>query len=159
MGLLTTGEITKLKIDSYTNPSFSPSSKKGDSFVVMLNPETITRNITLNYQDHKNTSGDRQGVYVGTNPELFSISILLDSSGVVRDASLINIAVTNPFDSSGPQEVSPQVKRLLERCCIVDGEEHRPLFVMITYGDEAGFFKGALQSYNCLLYTSDAADE
>ena len=107
MGILTTGEVTKLKIDSYTDPSFSPSKKKGDTFVVMVNPETITRNKTLNYQDHKNTSGDKQGVYVGTNPEDFSITILLDSTGVIRDASLINIAVTNPFGDSQSQEVRP----------------------------------------------------
>lgn len=145
MGLFDTGQVTKLILESFTDAAFQ--NKKGEPFTVMVNPESITRNKTLNYHEVSNTTADKAGVFVGTAPEDYSISILLDSTGVIKDAKLLNVAITNPFDSSPPEEVSEKVNQLLTTCCYIDGEEHRPLFVKITYGDEAGFFKGALKSY------------
>ena len=53
MGLFDTGQVTKLILESFTDAAFQ--NKKGEPFTVMVNPESITRNKTLNYHEVSNT--------------------------------------------------------------------------------------------------------
>src|SRR2546425_9970766 len=97
MAFFEMGKIEKLYIEAYEDDRFQNKAPGTDKFVVQVNPESITRKFALEYFDQQNPSTGQNAKYYRTRPEEFKIDILLDATGVVVDAGLMNIAVPNPF--------------------------------------------------------------
>jgi hypothetical protein len=150
------GQIQKLKIYAYRDSTF-PQGEEVSTFEVQVNPESIKRTMRLRYSDVVNPGEGQQAVYFNTEPEEFNIDILLDATGVVKDAGLINIAVVNPLGGDNDNDITAQVTSLKNTFYYIDGEFHRPYFVKVYYGTEDLSFQGVLTSFDIeyKLFTPD----
>lgn len=155
------GEVTKMYIEAFKDNLFSDTGKvtvdDESRFTVMVNPESISRKVVINYADGNSLNTDQGGKYTSTNPEELNISFLLDTTGVIKDAGLISLAITNPFSNEQADDVSVLVVKLYRFCCEIDGEVHRPHFVKICWGSDSGLFKGVVTSFdiNYKLFRND----
>ena len=150
------GQIQKLKIYAYRDSTF-PQGGEVSTFEVQVNPESIKRRMSLKYSDAVNPGEGQQAVYFNTDPEEFTIDILLDSTGVVKDAGLLNIAVPSLFSGNEGADITTQVTNLKNTFYYIDGEFHRPYFIKIFYGTEDLTFQGVLTSLEIdyKLFTPD----
>ena len=139
-----TGKITKMKLYAYADNTFTGTPV--GTFEAMVNPETLSRTYTANFADDGNLMTDQTGRFTGMTPEDFSFSLLLDSSGVIRDGDLLNIPITNPFESGEPEDVTDKLNALLALFYNVNDSDHRPMYVKVIWGDEAGLMKGVVKS-------------
>jgi hypothetical protein len=151
------GQIQKLKIHAYSDSTY-PAGQEVATFEVQVNPETITRKMSVTYAEDSNPGEGQQAIYFNTNPEEFRIDILLDATGVVKDAGLLNIAVANPFAALGDEnDITRKVTDLKNCLYYVAGDTHRPYFVKIFYGTDDLTFQGAMTSLDIdyKLFTPD----
>src|ERR1044072_1769569 len=140
------GEIQKLVIYAYDDSTYSDDRKVAE-FKVQVNPENIHRKMSIDYAHQDHAGEGQQAAYYRTNPEDFTIDILLDATGVVKDAGLLNIAIANPFASLGEEnDITEQVNNLKHCLYEVSGDFHRPYFLKVFYGTEDITFKGVLSS-------------
>lgn len=108
------------------------------SFVAMLNPSTLKRGYTINYDSARAVGNDAQEQKFGSaGDETLNFDLLLDGTGVVSPGSM-------------PAAVEDQVELLRAIVYKYDGDDHQPHVVRIQWG---GFiFYGRLQSLS-LDYT------
>ena len=146
------GQLVKMYIEAYPNNSFDTNEKimvdDKNRFNLMVNPETIKRKTSINYADNSNLNTDQGGRQVSNNAEDFNISILLDTTGVIKDAELISFAITNPFSNEEIDDVSKLVVQLFRFCCEIDGDTHRSHFIKICWGSDSGLFKGVVKNFD-----------
>lgn len=135
------GKLDKMKLQAYADEAFS--DKKGDAFTVLVNPESYT----IKYRvDHTESQG--QGT---SHPQLHFNKILaqdihfdfiFDSTGVVADASILNIGLINPFAETA--NVIDQIEQFKQLMLYYQSETHRPNFVALQWGTL--LFKGQMTS-------------
>lgn len=135
------GKLEKMKLQAYTDENFS--DKKGAPFEVLINPESYS----IKYRvEHNETQG--QGT---SHPQLHFTKILaqdihfdfvFDSSGVVKEASLLSIGIPNPFAET--PTIIDQIELFKQLMFVYQSETHRPNFVGLNWGTL--LFKGQLTS-------------
>jgi hypothetical protein len=146
------GELKKMFLKAYTSnsPDRKPVTVRGkDRFSFQVNPETIKRSYSVAYANECNQAAgitSQPGTFHHINPESFQVDILFDSSGVIKSESLLNLPVVNPFGDEQPEDVTEQVESLMGFCYSYQSDIHRPYFIMLCWGDEAGFFFGVVKS-------------
>lgn len=133
------GKLDKMKLQAYADEAFS--EKKGDAFTVLVNPESYT----IKYRvDHTESQG--QGT---SHPQLHFNKILaqdihfdfiFDSTGVVADASILNIGIINPFAETA--NIIDQIEQFKQLMLYYQSETHRPNFVALQWGTL--LFKGQM---------------
>ena len=146
--MLEMGKIEKLWIESFLDneAGSQPRNIEGKTkFYALVNPENFTRKYAIEYVDQNVPNTTQQAKYFRTKPEEFKLDLLIDGTGVVKDAGIINIGIANPFEDSD-NDVTARIELLKKFCYSYEGEIHRPCYIKICWGTTDGLFKGILTS-------------
>ena len=133
--------LIQMKLAGFSDEKYN-SKVSDDDFTVMMNPESITwdRSVAYNEKSAINNSKPELGYYK-TNPDTLSFELILDGTGVVDAANI---------------DVADNIHRLSNIVFNYQGEIHRPNFVKIYWGKQLQF-KGVLTHFNTAytLFKSD----
>jgi len=145
------GELAKMTLRAYaSNKQTQPITVRSkDSFVFQVNPENFKRSYSVQYANECNRAPgntSQPGTFNHTGPELFQVDILFDASGVIKSESILSPVVVNPFASEEPEDVTEQIETLMDFCYKYESGIHRPYYIMLCWGDKAGFFFGVVKS-------------
>lgn len=137
-GDLTSAE--KLYVEPYLDAAFSRKAP-GEKFSALINPSTYTCKYEYDYDDTQ--AAGKSSVKMRFNkikPQKFTFDFLFDSTGVVKNASMLNISVANPF--AQPVSVAEQIEDFKKNIIEFKGDIHRPYYLKIHWGTL--LFKGVL---------------
>lgn len=139
------GHLEKMYILAYSRDDYSEASKVG-KFTAQVNPESYKISYRVEYCDAQAPGTSAVNLRFGkTPPQEFSFDFLFDSTGVIKDASLISLAIPNPFDSgSGNGDVTAQLESFKHTVLNYQGDIHRPYFLKLHWGTLS--FKGVMTS-------------
>lgn len=156
MAFFESGKIEKLFIEAYLDAKFENKVPGTTKFTLQINPETLSRKFAIDYGKQENPSNGQNATYFRTRPEEFRFDVVLDATGVVKDAGLLNIAIANPF-ATQDNDLTSQIEEFKKYCYNIAGDTHRPYFIKVFYGSTDAFFQGALQSVDIdyKLYTPE----
>jgi len=137
-GDLTSAE--KLYIEPYADAAFTQKVPDG-KFSALINPATYTCKYEFEYDDTQ--ASGKSSVQLKFNkikPQKFTFDFLFDGTGVVKNASVLNLSVTNPF--AKPSSVAEQIEEFKRKIIEFKGDKHRPYYLKIHWGTL--LFKGVL---------------
>jgi hypothetical protein len=136
------GKIDKLKIWAYKDAEMT-RPVAGGPFIALINPETYSHKHKVEFCETQapGTSGVALK-YNKTTPQEYSFDFLFDATGVFKGASVLDFAVTNPFESG--KDVSVQIEEFKKKVFDYNGDVHRPNYLMIIWGSL--LIKGVLTS-------------
>mmetsp|Transcript_29731 Transcript_29731/g.39536 ORF Transcript_29731/g.39536 Transcript_29731/m.39536 type:complete len:233 (+) Transcript_29731:4534-5232(+) len=142
----TTGELVKLKIQGFTDTTFSESIPDA-LYETYVNPEkySIGKKVEYYHQEAPGTSAESPKFGRIISPDI-TIPLLFDRTGVI----------SNPRKNfSGINSIKEEIERLEEVVYKFDGKEHKPRHVQIIWGDLD--FKGVLTdlNYEYKIFDSD----
>lgn len=130
--LINKGKIEKMIIYAYKETSYADKDKVG-SFSVLINPENYTHKFKTEYCETQGAGSTGVAMkYSKMLPQEISFDFLFDGTGVVKDASLVSIAIPNPFDES--KDVNNQIDTFKKTVSDFQGDVHRPYFLKIVWG-------------------------
>lgn len=135
------GKIEKLYIQPYSDPEYN--DPKGDKLEALINPETYTYKYKIDFCETQ--APGTSGVALKFNklpPQEFNFDFLFDGTGVFKGASVLDLAVANPFAS--PVNVAQQIEDFKHKVFEYQSEKHRPNYLKIVWGTL--LFKGVLIS-------------
>ncbi len=107
--MLEMGKIEKLWIESFLDNEAGSQPRNIDGktkFYALVNLENFTRKYAIEYVDQNIPNTTQQAKYYRTSPR-FKLDLLIDGTGVVKDAGIINIGITNPFEDSDNDVTAP----------------------------------------------------
>lgn len=121
-----------ITITGYTDEEFQ-DAVEGQPYEAMLNPESITWNRGVNYEEEQtpNSSSPSQR-YESTPSDTLNFDIVIDCTGVV-DSTRTNM--------------DTELTALENICYTYNGSIHRPNYVRVQWGENF-VFKGVLTSFN-----------
>lgn len=127
------GRHDKVTIYGYNNIDLSESSRRGDPFVAMMNPESYTLDykVTFNESQGQGTSSTQQRFFAKL-PEELQFEFLFDNTGIIDGRP-----------REGIHEELEQFKKLLIEN---DPDSHEPLHFKLIWGDF--IFKGRCTGIN-----------
>lgn len=128
---VSSGELKKLKITAYTDPSFSESSKLDKEFVTLVNPEKYSKNYKIEYivPDASKGSGDNSPYYAYTPPSDLDLEFLFDDTGVFDEKPDFSV-----FKGRETKGVEADIQLLTDMAYAVNGDIHRPNYLKINWG-------------------------
>ena len=135
------GKIEKLFIQAYSKPNFAEDSKIGAKHEALINPETYAFKYKIDFCETQ--AAGTSGVALKFNkipPQEFNFDFLFDSTGVIKGASVLDIAPANPFAKT--KTVADKIEEFKHYILEYNGETHRPNFLKIHWGTL--LFKGIL---------------
>ena len=117
------GKPGKVVIYGYNNIDLSKSSRRGDPFTAMMNPESYTLDykVTFNESQGQGTTSTQQRFFAKL-PEVLEFEFLFDSTGIIDH---------KPRPNGIQQEIEAFKKLLLEN----DPDSHEPLHFLLVWGD------------------------
>ncbi|MDX2286886.1 MAG: LysM peptidoglycan-binding domain-containing protein [Bacteroidia bacterium] len=134
----------KLTIQGTTARPGSPSGSSGNpdqTFTCQINPERISFRRSISYaQSTPTATAGNAPQMQGPDNEQLSFDLIFDGTGVIEDE---------------PVDIEAEIRKLEQTVYQIEGEIHRPLYVMVTWGNFG--FKCQLESMNT-EYTLFAAD-
>lgn len=112
--------LVKLKIEAYSDPACT--SKVGQAFEVMFNPENYERNYTVEYKD-ANVVGENNKtlMFQGIKGSDMTLKLIADGTGVV------------PLPQ-GISSVDAYIQKIKDLVYSYKGSEHRPSYLKIVWG-------------------------
>jgi nucleoid-associated protein YgaU len=120
-------KLEKLKIKAYRTAQRSTSGLIG-SFEAMFNPESFSRNLGIVYGKNQGMNTSSQSLnYSKTEPEEFTIKLVLDGTGV-NETGAINLL-------GNTETVSDRVEKLLNLTFKMNGDIHEPNYLKIKWGE------------------------
>ena len=129
------GSLVKMKIIAFSDEKFS--SKVGKDYTLILNPESLKWDRTIEYNDQQAMdNSESSSKYKETRGEQLSFDTVIDCTGVV-DSTRVDL----------PTEVNQLKKAIYE----YNGEIHRPNYVGIYWGSGL-IFQGVLTNFD-ISYT------
>lgn len=123
------GQLSKVTIIAYSNRELTQKrAKPNDQFLLPINPETYNR--TFKMEQEKSSGQNNQGndpKYVRTAPEELKLDFHLDGTGTVEGY----------YNNEGLENapVSAQIERFLNIVYYMGGEEHRPPYLKLNWGE------------------------
>lgn len=125
------GELVKLKIVGYENPSYSENKKSGE-FVTQVNPATLKLKKRLNYSK----DGEAQGVankrkFKSQGLDTLSFDILMDDTGIIPNKA---------------GKIKERVSQLEQSIYRINSESHEPSYTKVVWG--TFIFRGRVESLN-----------
>ena len=125
------GKHEKLKIQSYSDKGFT--TRVGTAFEVTINPETYTTRHRIEFSDTQ-APGTSMPIlkFKKITAQEISFDFLFDSTGVIKDASALNIAIANPFEK--PKSVADEIDAFRKNIIEYRRDIHRPYFLKIHWG-------------------------
>jgi LysM repeat protein len=130
------GELTKLKIEGFSDPKFSEKITDGE-FVTLLNPEKYVAQykIEQNTTQAPGTSSNASG-FNKIAPQEIELDFLFDRTGVIK----------YPKETAEDDGVIKDIELLKKVVLDYQGENHKPNYVKISWGSL--LFKGSLTEMN-----------
>ena len=130
---LGSGELTKLKITAYTDPTFAEASKLTpvSVFETLINPEKYSKNYKVEYivPDASKVGTDNSPYYAYTPPSDLDLEFLFDCTGVFEETTDKTIS-----ENRKKIGVEADIKQLLDLAYSVNGDIHRPNYLSIEWG-------------------------
>jgi hypothetical protein len=125
-----TGELTKLKIISFTD---ADQTKDKLVFEAYYNPTSFTSTYAIGYDEKAAIGNDSYEMkYRDYSPVSFSLDLLLDGTG----SSLpTGIKDETHGGKSGPLKVDDRIEYFLQVAHTIDGNAHRPRYLLLIWGD------------------------
>ena len=125
------GKHEKLKIQSYSDKGFS--RPVGAAFEVTINPETYTTRHRIEFSDLQ-APGSSMPIlkFNKITAQEISFDFLFDSTGVIRDATLLSLAVADPF--AKPVSVADEIDSFRKKIIEYKRDIHRPYYLKIHWG-------------------------
>jgi len=138
--------ITACSVDQDTG-KISLKSGVDNQFQVMLNPETYEHTKRIEYTKSQaiGESGNNPR-FNKAAPEDFTISIVLDGTGAVRDYATLNLDQASGLPSEQALSVREQLKKLYSVVYEYKGIDHEPQIVRLLWGSL--LFYGRLSNIN-----------
>ncbi|WP_221392536.1 LysM peptidoglycan-binding domain-containing protein [Dyadobacter sp. NIV53] len=122
------GKIEKMKIQAYTDATFN--SKSGEPLTVQINPENYTRQLKIIHCENQTPGSTGADLaFVRINPEELHFDFLFDSTGVIKETSLLP-TIINPFAEIN--DVVSEVEAFVSG--IYDSTIHRSKYLEILWG-------------------------
>lgn len=117
MAEVPTGELKKMRIEAYRDPTLAGSPVK--TFEVMFNPNTYSQRYDVEYEERQG-QGDTASpqVFKRIKPQDYSFEFLFDGTGTAAEKV----------------EVQDTVEEFLLVTAKHDGEIHRPLYLKLSWG-------------------------
>jgi hypothetical protein len=135
------GKVDKLYIEAYKDAAYQ--DKAGERFTALINPESYSYKYKAEYCETQGPGSTAVSLkFSKMPPQEINFDFLFDGTGVVKKASVINIAIPNPFDES--DDVSKQIEDFKSKILAYQSGLHRPHFLQIHWG--ALLFKCILTS-------------
>lgn len=135
------GKLDKMQLQAYSDEAFS--SKKGDPFTVLINPESYTIRYRVNYKESQGQGTSHPDLkFNNIAAQDIHFDFVFDSSGVVVEPSLINIGLVNPFAETA--NIIEQIEVFKKLMFYYQEDTHRPNFVALKWGTL--YFKGQMIS-------------
>ncbi|MEW4922917.1 LysM peptidoglycan-binding domain-containing protein [Algibacter sp. 2305UL17-15] len=130
--MLSTGELTKLKIIAYSGPEFNESDKVSDGeFETLINPEKYVFNyVTEQNEDQATGTSANSTRFNKKLPEVIDLDIVFDRTGAIKTSKVSDEGIID--------DIEDFKKVVLE----YDGENHQPNYLKVSWGTL--LFKGKL---------------
>lgn len=123
-------DIRKAVIVAYKDNTLQ---KAINNFVIPVNPESYSQNFKVKYESNQGQAQEGTNLrYGSTAPERLQLEFVLDGTGTIEEYV---------YEGFSVQE---QVKHFLEVAYDMNGDNHRPNFLIVYWG--ALTFAGALES-------------
>jgi hypothetical protein len=133
------GKIEKLFIQPCKD--INCKEKVGERIEALINPESYTFKYKIDFCETQGSGTSAVALkFNKLPPQEFNFDFLFDGTGVVRGASLVEVAVPNPFTAS--KNVAEQINDFRHKLLEYQGGEHRPNYLLIQWGTL--LFKGVL---------------
>ncbi|CAM4138980.1 hypothetical protein [Pseudoalteromonas byunsanensis] len=124
------GSLKKMRIVAYSDEKFT---SKVDEYVVMLNPEQIKLDRSINYNEEQAPdSGKLSSKYRSTPGEKLSFDLVVDCTGVV---------------DSTRTDMPTELNQLQKVVYTYNGDIHRPNYVIVYWGQGLSF-QGVLTAFD-----------
>jgi len=134
------GKIEKMQIQAFESPE---SSSPAAVYEFLVNPSTYSENFTINYNEEQAPGKNgTEARYQGQPPNDWEFEILIDGTGVIKDASALDISL---IGNTEPVKVEEEVAKLKAATVDLHGESHRNYYLKVAWG-ERDIFKGSLVS-------------
>lgn len=138
--MIALGKTEKMWIQGFTDPGFK--SKTGEKYTFLVNPETYNHHFKVDRVRTKSFSKkNTTSRYVGNEPEEWEFEILIDGTGVIKDANAINIQLLGNVDTVN---VAEEVDKLVGLCIHAKDTKDVNNYLMVVWGPRV--FKGILES-------------
>ncbi|MFI5171326.1 MAG: hypothetical protein ACHQFW_02995 [Chitinophagales bacterium] len=139
--MISLGKIEKMWIQALTDPA-DDSSVTGERYDFMINPESFTLRYELEYVEQSAAgSAGAQQTYARNKANVWDFDIIIDGTGVIKDASALSISL---IGFTSPPDVQVEVEKLKTIAVSYNSETHRSNYLKLTWGDR--IFKGTLNS-------------
>jgi hypothetical protein len=129
------GSLNKLVIHCFKDKSFKDEIKDA-KFTAPINPESFTKNIKIDLETrsaHGSAGKDPKFKEVGT--EELKLDFILDGTGMMEGY----LGAKDKADKDKDVSVSEALSLFLKCVNEVDGDTHRPRFLIIFWGSEIKF--------------------
>jgi hypothetical protein len=148
------GKVEKMRIQAFSDPTCA--TPVGEPYTFQVNPETYNYKYQLEYaQDQAPGTSGTPLKYFRQVPNEWNFDILIDGTGVIKNASALDISL---LGSVSPPDVQAEVDTLKSIVLDFNGEVHRNQFLKISWGSR-DVFKGTLVSLdlNYKLFKTDGS--
>lgn len=133
------GKIEKMKIQAYSDATCT--QELSEPYQFLINPDSYKFHYELEQaEDAPAGSSGSELRYFRQIPNEWEFEILIDGTGVIKDASALSISLLGNTDETDVQE---QVNNLKSIVLDYNGEIHRNQFLKISWGNR-DVFKGTL---------------
>src|SRR5688572_4352488 len=136
------GQVEKMQLQAFTDATESRQPLT-EPYTFLVNPATYNERFSVQYNEEQapGTSG-AQLKYQAQPPGDCEFELLIDGTGVVKEASALNIAL---IGSVNPVNVQAEVDRLKAATVDIHGSTHRNAYLIVSWGNRKPF-KGTLVS-------------
>lgn len=136
------GKVEKMQIQAFSDATESRQPVT-EPYTFLVNPSTYTERFAVQYNEDQapGTSGTELK-YQGQSPDDWEFELLIDGTGVVKDASALNISLIGDVS---PVDVTAEIAKLKAATVDVNSSIHRNAYLVVSWGNR-DVFKGSLTS-------------
>jgi nucleoid-associated protein YgaU len=136
------GKVEKMQIQAFTDATES-RQQISEPYTFLVNPSTYTERFAIQYnEDQAPGNGGTELRYNGQLPHDWDFELLIDGTGVVKEASALSISLIGDVD---PVDVTAEVAKLKSVTVDINSDIHRNPYLVVSWGTR-DVFKGSLTS-------------
>lgn len=118
------GQLKKLTIEAFKDPGMTAADRVGEPFSVQFNPSTYSRVYEIDYDQHAGTgNGSAPSRFGRIKPQDYTFELVFDGTGV------------DGLPIIGRKDVHEEIEKFLDLCARINGEIHRPNYLIVSWGD------------------------
>lgn len=136
------GKVEKMRIMAFESPEESSGEPKA-SYDFLVNPSTYSENYSVQYNtDQAPGNSGTEAKYQAQPPGSWEFELLIDGTGVIKEAEAISIAMIGSVKVIDVQE---EVDKLKNATLNIQEGSHRNYYLKVMWG-KRDIFKGSLES-------------